>query len=122
MSLDVRGQMAGAGSWTHQNANAGNTICSDDQIVKGPLEMFWFRDVDFGLANRHGQAPAPLFHEGITVVGGLDGLCALDAYNGRTLWTFEAKGKPPGLQRYSPRRGRRRDGQQLLSRGVTAST
>jgi outer membrane protein assembly factor BamB len=92
MTVDVRGELAGAGSWTHQNADPANTICSMDRLVKGPLEMFWFRDVDFELPNRHGQAPAPLFHRGVMIAGGVDGLCALDAYNGRTLWTFELKG------------------------------
>ncbi len=92
MAVDVRSELAGAGSWTHQNANPANTICSMDELVKGPLEMFWFRDVDFELPNRHGQGPAPLFHRGIMVVGGVDGLCALDAYNGRTMWTVELKG------------------------------
>ncbi|MBT4864176.1 MAG: PQQ-binding-like beta-propeller repeat protein [Planctomycetaceae bacterium] len=91
MTVDVRGELEGAGSWTHQNADPANTICSTDRLVKGPLEMFWFRDVDFELPNRHGQAPAPLFHRGVMIVGGVDGLCALDAYNGRTLWTFELK-------------------------------
>ena len=92
MSVKIRGKLKDAGSWTHQNANSSNTICSMDRLVKGPLEMFWFRDVDFELPNRHGQSPAPLFHRGVMVVGGVDGLCALDAYNGRTLWTFALKG------------------------------
>ncbi len=88
LTASVRGALAGAGSWTHQNANPANTICSMDRLVKGPLEMSWFRDVDFELPNRHGQGPAPLFNQGVMIVGGLDGLCALDAYNGRTMWTF----------------------------------
>ncbi len=88
MTVSVRGELEGAGSWTHQNANPANTICSMDRLVKGPLEMTWFRDVDFELPNRHGQGPAPLFHQGVMIVGGVDGLCALDAYNGRTMWTF----------------------------------
>ena len=52
---------AGAGSWTHQNSNAANTLCSDDEIVRGKLSMFWFRDVEFEVPNRHGQGPAPWF-------------------------------------------------------------
>ena len=92
MTVNLRGELAGAGSWTHQNANPANTICSMDRLVKGPLEMFWFRDVDFELPNRHGQAPAPLFHRGVMIVGGVDGLCALDAYNGHRLWMFELEG------------------------------
>ncbi len=81
----------GNGSWTHQNGNAANTLCSDDEVVKGQLSMFWFRDVDFEVANRHGQGPAPLVSKGYMVVSGVNGLCCLDAYNGRKLWDFDVK-------------------------------
>ena len=86
--VNRRGAVEGAGSWTHQNSDAGNTLCSNDE-VKGPLEMFWFRDMEFEIPNRHGQGPAPLYHRGVMVVGGVDGLCGVDAYNGRRLWTCE---------------------------------
>ena len=92
MKVDERGPLEGSGSWTHQNSNAANTLCSDDAAIKGPLSMFWFRDVDFEIPNRHGQGPAPLVHRGCMVVGGVDGIACLDAYNGRTLWTFELEG------------------------------
>ncbi|MBL4885463.1 MAG: PQQ-binding-like beta-propeller repeat protein, partial [Planctomycetaceae bacterium] len=35
--------------------------------------------------------PAPLTHRGVMVVGGVHGICALDAYNGRTLWIYDQK-------------------------------
>ncbi len=89
--VEKAGAPAGAGSWTHQNASAANTLCSDDEAIKGKLSMFWFRDVDFEVANRHGQGPAPLVSRGVMVVGGVNGLCGLDAYNGRKLWEFELK-------------------------------
>lgn len=82
----------GAGSWTHQNGNAANTLCSDDEIVKGQLSMRWFRDVDFEIANRHGQGPAPLVANGFMVVSGVNGLCCVDAFSGRTLWQYEIRG------------------------------
>ncbi len=97
MKTSERGALVGAGSWTHQNADPANTICSQDKIVKGPLEMHWFRDGNFQLPNRHGQAPAPLYHDGVMVVGGVNGLCALDAYNGHALWKYEL---PGNLQDY----------------------
>lgn len=80
--------IAGTGSWTHQNGSAANTLCSDDEVIKGKLSMFWFRDVEFEVANRHGQGPAPLVSRGVMVVGGVHGLCGLDAYNGRKLWEY----------------------------------
>lgn len=85
------GAPAGAGEWTHQNGSPANTLCSDDERVKGKLSMFWFRDVDFEVANRHGQGPAPLVAQGFMVTSGVHGLCCVDAYNGRKLWEFDVK-------------------------------
>lgn len=92
--LDVgrRGSLPGAGSWTHLNANPANTLCSNDALVQGPLETAWFRDVEFEMPDRHAQGPAPLSHRGCLVSEGVDGLCALDSYNGRTLWTYPIEG------------------------------
>ena len=59
--------------------------------MKGKLSMFWFRDVEFEVANRHGQGPAPLISQGYMVTSGVHGLCCLDAYNGRKLWEFDVK-------------------------------
>jgi len=92
IKVEVKEALEGSGSWTHQNANAANTLCSDDAVIKGPLSMFWFRDVDFEVPNRHGNGPAPLCHRGCMVVGGVDGIICLDAFNGRTIWTHDLKG------------------------------
>ncbi len=91
MQVDTKSELKGAGSWTHQYSNATNTVNSDDEIVKGPLKMYWYRDMDFQIPNRHGQGPAPLVNRGVMVVGGLHGLCGLDAYNGHTLWKYKLK-------------------------------
>jgi outer membrane protein assembly factor BamB len=79
---------AGVGSWTHQNGNAANTLCSDDAIVRGALSLQWYRDVDFEIVNRHGQGPAPLVSNGLMIVGGVHGLCCIDVYNGRRIWEY----------------------------------
>ncbi len=92
MTVQTRGDLGGAGSWTHQNSDTGNTICSMDTRLKGPLSTLWFRDVEFEIPNRHGQGPTPLVHRGTMVVGGVEGLCAIDTYNGRQLWTAELPG------------------------------
>ncbi len=89
VSIDRRGAPEGAGEWTHQNANPANTLCSDDEIVRGRLTMQWYRDVDFEIVNRHGQGPAPLVADGHLVVAGVHGICCLNAHNGRLLWEFE---------------------------------
>jgi hypothetical protein len=91
VQLDKARAQKGAGNWTHQNGSAANTLCSDDDVVKGKLSMFWFRDVEFEVPNRHGQGPAPLITNGFMVVGGVHGLCCLDAFNGRKLWEYPLK-------------------------------
>lgn len=91
ITVEKSGAPAGAGEWTHQNGNAANTLCSDDELVKGQLSMFWFRDVEFEIANRHGQGPAPLVSQGYMVVSGVNGLVCVDAFNGRLLWEFPLK-------------------------------
>jgi len=83
-----RGTLEGAGNWTHQNCDPANTICSTDSIVRGPLEMAWYRDSAIEIADRHAQGPAPQFNRGYLVVEGVHGICALDAYNGHTIWTY----------------------------------
>ena len=87
-----RGPLQGAGQWTHQNCNAANTVCSTDEVVRGPLEMAWYRDEALEIVDRHAQGPTPLFSRGFLVVEGVDGICALDAYNGRTVWTYPIEG------------------------------
>jgi outer membrane protein assembly factor BamB len=91
MELATRGALDDAGEWTHLYSNAANTLCSTDGI-KGPLTMLWFRDVPLELPQRHGRGPSPLFHDGRLFAQGLDGLQAVDAYNGTQLWRFEQPG------------------------------
>ena len=86
LQLNQRGVLAGSGNWTHQYANAANTLNSDDSLIQGRLSMLWFRDVDFDVPQRHGRAPSPLFDEGRLFHQGIDGIVAVDAYNGRELW------------------------------------
>ncbi len=91
MQPQRRGALEGAGVWTHQNSNAANTLCSDDTLLRGPLEVAWYRDGVIEIPDRHAQAPAPLFNRGVLVVEGVHGLCGLDAYSGRTRWVYEIK-------------------------------
>ena len=88
MRQSVRGPLPGAGSWTHQNTDAANTLCSEDSLVRAPLAVLWFRDTDFVMPLRHGRGPAPLVDAGRMFAEGLNGLRAVNIYNGRTLWEF----------------------------------
>lgn len=89
--IQRRGPLDGAGNWTHQNCSPANTICSSDS-VRGPLELSWYRDGVLEIVDRHAQGPAPLFNQGCLVVQGTHGICALDAYNGHTLWKHPIEG------------------------------
>lgn len=88
LAVRRRGPLKGAGLWTHQNSNAANTLCSDDALVRGPLEISWYHDGAIELPDRHAQTPAPLFNRGVLVVEGVNGLSGLNAYNGRPRWVY----------------------------------
>jgi len=92
MSVTTRGPMAGAGEWTHQYASCGNPGASADDIVRGPLGMLWFADNTLEMPSRHGRGPSPLFYDGTLFVEGIDGLRAIDAYNGTILWEYPLPG------------------------------
>jgi outer membrane protein assembly factor BamB len=92
LDISTRGVLEGAGSWTHQYADPGNSCCSTDVLVKGTLEMRWFRDVSLEMPQRHGRGPAPLYDRGRMIVEGMDALQCVDAYNGRSLWQFPLPG------------------------------
>jgi len=79
---------AGTGEWTHQYADAANTLCSADDLARSPLEIRWFTDFGVRMPSRHGRGPAPLCRNGIMVVEAVDGLLAVDAFTGRRLWSY----------------------------------
>jgi len=106
----VRGPLRGAGSWTHQYADSGNTGDSGDQIVKAPLSVLWYGEPGSGRSfNRHAQTAAPLSAGGRVFMLGAelkkgsssgrngrpDGttfVTCFDAYNGQTYWRQEVPG------------------------------
>jgi len=89
----VRGPIAGAGSWTHEYGEPGNTGCGDDRALRCPLEVLWFGDPGPGrMINRHLRAAAPVAVDGRLFVQGENVLMAYDAYNGLRLWQREMPG------------------------------
>ncbi|HUT35369.1 MAG TPA: PQQ-binding-like beta-propeller repeat protein [Planctomycetota bacterium] len=89
----TRGALPGAGSWTHEYAEPGNTTCGDDQLVKCPLGVLWFGDPGPGdMVERHSRAAAPLSINGRFFVQGVNVLMAYNAYNGLKLWRREVPG------------------------------
>jgi outer membrane protein assembly factor BamB len=83
----TRGTLPGAGNWSHQYAEPGNTANSGDQLVKGGLGVLWYGDPGPDkMVNRHQGAVGPLVIDGCMFVQGQDSLMAYDAYNGQFLW------------------------------------
>ena len=92
MTAKERGELKGAGQWTHQYADPANTANSGDELIRGPLGMLWFSDLKQAMTQRHGRGPAPLFNKGVLYSEGLDELIAVDAYNGHRIWCYSVPG------------------------------
>jgi len=83
-----RGRLPGAGEWTHGLADLGNTACSQDERIAGPLQVQWFgRPGPREMADRHHRNVSPLVKDGRLFVPGDEQVIAVDAYNGTELWT-----------------------------------
>lgn len=88
-----RGQLAGAGSWSHQYGNVGNTSYTDDQRIRDGLGVLWYGDPGpSAMINRHEAAGAPLSTNGRMFIQGTESVMAYDAYNGTFLWEYENPG------------------------------
>lgn len=89
-TLVERGALPGAGDWSHQYGNVGNTAVINEQRVKGDLGVLWFGDPGPGdMVNRHEGAVGPLAVNGRLFVQGEATISAYDAYNGLFLWKYE---------------------------------
>ena len=88
-----RGQLPGAGEWSHQYGNVANTSLSNDVHVRDGLGVLWYGDPGpSSMINRHEAAGAPLSTNGRMFIQGTDSVMAYDAYNGNFLWEFENPG------------------------------
>ena len=86
----ARGPLPGAGSWTHQYGEPGNSACGDDQRVRGDLDVLWYGEPGpKEMINRHNSAVAPLAMDGRFFIQGERKILAYDAYNGLFLWEVD---------------------------------
>ncbi|MBN1348893.1 PQQ-binding-like beta-propeller repeat protein [candidate division KSB1 bacterium] len=89
----TRGELAGAGGWTHQYADPQNTLCSDDALLTCPLGVLWFGEPGPDrIVDRHAKAVAPVAMNGRLILQGENVIMAYDAYNGTCLWKREIPG------------------------------
>jgi outer membrane protein assembly factor BamB len=89
----TRGELEGVGAWTEEYGNPGNTACSGDELVKGPLAVLWFGEPGSKqMLDRHAKAQSPLSKDGRLFIQGEEVILAYDAYNGTRLWEKELPG------------------------------
>jgi len=87
------GPLPGAGNWTHQYADAGNSVISSDALVRAPLGLLWFGGPpNTEVLPRHGHGPSPQVVGGRLFIEGPDMLRAIDIYTGRLLWQVDLPG------------------------------
>jgi outer membrane protein assembly factor BamB len=90
LAWSVRGDLEGAGNWTHIHAEPGNTACSGDKLVKGDMAIQWFgRPGPRYMIDRHHRNVPPLSKDGRLFVPGDCVVFAVDAYNGTIEWKIE---------------------------------
>jgi outer membrane protein assembly factor BamB len=86
--------LPGAGSWTHQYGDSGNSANSHDTLSGAArtdqLAAQWFGPpgADFGL-DRNPRMPAPLAVSGRLYHQGMNRMVAVDSFNGTVLWSLE---------------------------------
>ncbi|MGE3309669.1 MAG: LamG-like jellyroll fold domain-containing protein [Limisphaerales bacterium] len=86
-----RGGLEGAGEWTHQYGNPDNTSCSQDELVRGELQVSWWGDPGpRPMPDRGPRNPAPVSRDGRLFIQGDRVLFGLDSYNGTILWSRSA--------------------------------
>lgn len=94
------GALTGAGSWSHQDGNAGNVFSTRDELVKGPLGVLWFGgpggdpDVVYP-EDKGGRGIWPLFVGGRILLERPGKISAVDVYTGRLLWQWICPDKEP---------------------------
>lgn len=85
----LRPRLAGSGDWSHQYGGADNSACSQDELVKGDLDVAWWGDPGpRPMPDRGNRNPAPLSVNGRLFVQGDRVLFGLDSYNGAILWNY----------------------------------
>ncbi len=81
------GSLPGSGNWTHQYADASNSLVSQDARVRAPLGVLWFGgSSNKDILPRHGHGPSEHVADGRLFIEGPDTIRALDVYTGRVLW------------------------------------
>ena len=89
----TRGRIPRSTDWTHNYANAANTYCSEDPLVKGPFGVLWYGEPGpQKRIERHAAPPVPLVVGSSLFTIGYDLVMAYDVYNGVPNWERKIEG------------------------------
>ena len=92
-----RGKLPGAGEWTHQYAEPGNSTCGNDKLVKCPMRVLWYGDPGPDkMLSRHQRGTGPLSVNGRLLMQGNEWVMCYDAYNGLKYWEHKVPGAKRG--------------------------
>lgn len=95
-TLERRGPLPGAGTWTHAYADPGNVACSGDRHVGADLALQWFGGPGpRPMIDRHLRTSPPVTAAGVLYLPARERVIAVGAHNGTVLWEREV----PGLSR-----------------------
>jgi len=87
------GALPGSSDWSHDNADAANTTCSKDTLVRSPFGVTWFAGPadqrHLYYENHHKYAALPQITAGRLFLEGPRRLTAFDVYTGRPLWQWQ---------------------------------
>ena len=92
------GALPGSADWTHNYADASNSVVSRDRLVKAPLGLLWFGGSTNGgnsynrILPRHGHGPSEQVVGGRLFIEGPNIMRALDVYTGQVLWEADLPG------------------------------
>ena len=93
ISITRTGPLKGSALWTHQYADAGNSVTSRDDLVKPPFGLLWFGGPpNDNILPRHGHGPSPQVAGGRIFIEGENIFRCLDVYTGRLLWGRQIEG------------------------------
>ena len=96
--LERFGALPGSADWTHNYADASNSVVSKDVLIKPPLGLLWFGGSSNGgnsynrILSRHGHGPSEQVVGGRLFIEGPNIMRALDVYTGRVLWEADLPG------------------------------
>jgi len=96
------GPLEGAADWTHEHADAANTLLAADTAARLPLGLLWFGGpaADAGRTYDACLPPGALAVKGRYFLQGPDRMTAIDVYTGRLLWEAALPKRQAGATKY----------------------